>query len=210
MLWARKSPFFSQSLKKQADGKRLGADHFYATSDPATFENLKKYFDLIICTVPTGIDWNPYLELLNVDGSFVIVGVPDKPVPLEAFPLIMGRRSLAGSVIGGIRETQEMLDFCGKHDIACDIEIIPIQKVNEAYERVLKSDVRYRFVIDMASLKAELTNGHTALNGWADLCSGMENFLPGEDGLASHGLLYEIWLARTHVRDVHLRRGASH
>jgi uncharacterized zinc-type alcohol dehydrogenase-like protein len=145
----------SQSLKKQADGKRLGADHFYATSDPATFENLKKYFDLIICTVPTGIDWNPYLELLNVDGSFVIVGVPDKPVPLEAFPLILGRRSVAGSVIGGIQETQEMLDFCGAHHITCDIETIPIQKVNEAYERVLKSDVRYRFVIDMASLKTD-------------------------------------------------------
>jgi uncharacterized zinc-type alcohol dehydrogenase-like protein len=144
----------SQSLKKQADGKRLGADHFYATSDPETFENLKKYFDLIICTVPTGTDLNPYLELLNVDGSFVIVGVPDKPIPIVAFPLILGRRSLAGSVIGGIQETQEMLDFCGAHDIACDIEIIPIQKVNEAYERVLKSDVRYRFVIDMASLKA--------------------------------------------------------
>ena len=83
----------------------------------------------------------------------VVVGVPDKPIPVAALPLIMGRRSLAGSVIGGIRETQEMLDFCGKHDISCDIEIIPIQKVNEAYDRVVKSDVRYRFVIDMASLK---------------------------------------------------------
>jgi uncharacterized zinc-type alcohol dehydrogenase-like protein len=145
----------SQSLKKQADGKRLGANHFYATSDPATFENLKRYFDLIICTVPTGIDWNPYLELLNVDGSFVVVGVPDKPVSLGAFPLILGRRSVAGSVIGGIQETQEMLDFCGAHNITCDIETIPIQKVNEAYERVLKSDVRYRFVIDMATLKAD-------------------------------------------------------
>jgi uncharacterized zinc-type alcohol dehydrogenase-like protein len=145
----------SQSLKKQADGKRLGADHFYAMSDPETFDNLKKYFNLIICTAPTGIDWNPYLELLNVDGSFVIVGVPDKPVPIAAFPLILGRRSLAGSVIGGIQETQEMLNFCGAHNITCDIETIPIQKVNEAYERVQKSDVRYRFVIDMATLKAD-------------------------------------------------------
>jgi alcohol dehydrogenase (NADP+) len=144
----------SQSLKKQADGKRLGADHFFATSDPATFDKLKKYFDLIICTVSTGIDWNPYLELLNVDGAFVVVGVPDKPIPIGAFPLIISRRSLAGSVIGGIRETQEMLDFCGKNDIASDIELIPIQKVNEAYERVQKSDVRYRFVIDMGSLKS--------------------------------------------------------
>jgi uncharacterized zinc-type alcohol dehydrogenase-like protein len=144
----------SQSLKKQADGKRLGADYFYATSDPATFTKLKKYFDLIICTVSAGIDWNQYLELLDVDGTMVVVGVPDQDVPVNASKLIMGRRSLAGSVIGGIRETQEMLDFCGKHGITCDIEIIPIQKVNEAFDRVVKSDVRYRFVIDMASLKS--------------------------------------------------------
>ncbi len=143
----------SQSLKKQADGKRLGADHYYATSDPATFTRLKKYFDLIICTVSAGIDWNLYLELLNIDGAMVVVGVPDRQVPVQGTSLIMGRRTLAGSVIGGIPETQEMLNFCGNHNIACDIELIPIQKVNEAYERVLKSDVRFRFVIDMASLK---------------------------------------------------------
>jgi uncharacterized zinc-type alcohol dehydrogenase-like protein len=143
----------SQSLKKQADGKRLGADHFFATSDPETFKKLNKSFDLIINTVSTGIDWNQYLELLKVDGTLVVVGVPDKDVPVKALPLILGRRSLAGSVIGGIRETQEMLDFCGQHGITCDIELVPIQKVNEAYDRVLKSDVRYRFVIDMASLK---------------------------------------------------------
>ena len=143
----------SQSLKKQADGKRLGADHFHATSDPDTFTKLKKSFDLIINTVSTGIDWNPYLELLKVDGTLVVVGVPDKPIPVQGGALIMGRRSLAGSVIGGIRETQEMLDFCGKHGITCDIELIPIQNVNEAYERVVKSDVRYRFVIDLGSLK---------------------------------------------------------
>jgi len=144
----------SQSLKKQADSKRLGADHFYATSDPATFEKLKGSFDLIISTVSTGMDWNQYIDLLNIDGTMVIVGVPDRAIPVAGFSLIMGRRSLAGSVIGGIPETQEMLDFCGKHGITCDIELIPIQKINEAYERVLKSDVRYRFVIDMASLKA--------------------------------------------------------
>lgn len=144
----------SQSLKKQADGKRLGADHFYATSDPATFVKLKGSFDLIINTVSTGIDWNQYIDLLNIDGTLVIVGVPDRAIPVAGFSMIMGRRSLAGSVIGGIPETQEMLDFCGKHGIACDIELIPIQKINEAYERVLRSDVRYRFVIDMASLKA--------------------------------------------------------
>jgi uncharacterized zinc-type alcohol dehydrogenase-like protein len=142
----------SQSLKKQADGKRLGADHFYATSDPETFTKLKGYFDLIINTVSAQIDWNEYLNLLRVDGSMVLVGLPEKDIPLGAFALTAGRRSLAGSQIGGIRETQEMLDFCGKHGVTCDIELIPIQKVNEAYERVLKSDVRYRFVIDMATL----------------------------------------------------------
>jgi uncharacterized zinc-type alcohol dehydrogenase-like protein len=143
----------SHSLKKQADGKRLGADHFYATSDAATFEKLAGSFDLMICTVSGGIDWNQYLGLLKIDGTMVVVGIPEKQVPVGAFSLIMGRRSLAGSLIGGIKETQEMLDFCGKHNIACDIEIIPMQQVNEAYERVIKSDVRYRFVIDMASLK---------------------------------------------------------
>lgn len=143
----------SQSLKKEADGKRLGADHFYATSDPKTFEKLQRYFDLIICTVSADINWEPYLFSLKVDGAMVLVGAPEKRVPLGAFPLIAGRKSLAGSGIGGIKETQEMLDFCGKHGITCDIELTPIQKVNEAYDRVLKSDVRYRFVIDMASLK---------------------------------------------------------
>jgi alcohol dehydrogenase (NADP+) len=143
----------SHSLKKQADGKRLGADHFYATSDPSTFTELKSAFDLIINTVSAEIDWNQYLSLLAVDGSMVVVGIPEKHNSVAAFSLVSGRHSLAGSAIGGIRETQEMLDFCGKHNITCDIETIPIQKVNGAYERVLKSDVRYRFVIDMASLK---------------------------------------------------------
>ncbi|MGO9641882.1 MAG: NAD(P)-dependent alcohol dehydrogenase [Candidatus Acidiferrales bacterium] len=143
----------SQSLRKQNDGKRLGADEFYATSNPETFAKLKNHFDLIINTVSAEIDWNKYLALLKVDASMVVVGIPEKQTPIGAFSLIGGRRSLAGSCIGGIRETQEMLDFCSEHNIACDIEIVPIQKVNEAYERVLKSDVRYRFVIDMASLK---------------------------------------------------------
>ncbi|MDE2029656.1 MAG: NAD(P)-dependent alcohol dehydrogenase, partial [Alphaproteobacteria bacterium] len=142
----------SHSTRKQDDAKRLGADHFYATSDEETFKTLQHTFDLIICTVSVDIDWNKYLNLLKPDGSMVLLGVPEKPVPVGAFSLIMGRRSLAGSLIGGIAETQEMLDFCGKHNITSDIEIIPIDKVNEAYERVLKSDVRYRFVIDMASL----------------------------------------------------------
>ena len=144
----------SQSLRKEADGKRLGADHFYATSDPETFKKLQRNFDLIINTVSGDMDWNQYLSLLKVDGSMVVVGVPEKPNEVASFALILGRRSLAGSAIGGIEETQEMLDFCGKHNVTSDIELIPIQKVNEAYERVLKSDVRYRFVIDMASLNA--------------------------------------------------------
>jgi alcohol dehydrogenase (NADP+) len=144
----------SQSLSKQKDGKRLGADHYYATSDPETFKKLQGSFDLIINTVSAELDWNQYLSLLKLDGAMVVVGAPEKPTPISAFSLILGRHSLAGSAIGGIRETQEMLDFCAKHNLVSDIEVVPIQKVNEAYERVLKSDVRYRFVIDMASLKA--------------------------------------------------------
>ncbi len=144
----------SQSLSKKEDGLRLGADHYYATSDPSTFEALQSKFDVIINTVSAALDWNLYLNLLKRDGALVVVGIPDTNIPVNAFPLVMGRKSVAGSLIGGIRETQEMLDFCGSHNIACDIELIPIQKVNEAYERVLKSDVKFRFVIDMASLKA--------------------------------------------------------
>lgn len=143
----------SQSLKKQADGKRLGADHFYATSDPETFTKLAGYFDLIVNTISAQVNWNEYLDLLKLDGALVVVGLPDKDVPIGAFSLTSRRRSLAGSQIGSIRETQEMLDFCGKHGFGCDVEVVPIQKVNEAFERVLKSDVRYRFVIDMSTLK---------------------------------------------------------
>ena len=143
----------SHSKRKEADAKRLGADHFYDTSDPDTFTKLKGNFNLIINTVSAGLDWNQYTQLLALDGSFVVVGVPDRQIPIEAFPLITARRSIAGSVIGGIRETQEMLDFCAKHQLTSDVEVIPIEKVNEAYGRILKSDVRYRFVIDMASLK---------------------------------------------------------
>ena len=142
----------SQSLKKKEDAKRLGADHFYATSDPETFTKLEKSFDLILNTVSASIDWNDYLKLLKVDGTMVLVGLPEKDIPVGAFSLTGGRRSLAGSQISGIGETQEMLDFCGTHGVTSDVEVIPIQKVNEAFERVLKSDVRYRFVIDMASL----------------------------------------------------------
>ena len=143
----------SHSLKKQEDAKRMGADQFYATSDQKTFEVLKGHFDLIVNTVSMEIDLNQYLSLLGLDGIMVIVGLPEKEMSIGAFSLINARRSIAGSVIGGILETQEMLDFCNKHNISCDIELIPIQKVNEAYQRVINSDVRYRFVIDTKSLK---------------------------------------------------------
>ena len=143
----------SHSMKKSDDAKRLGADHFFATSDPETFKKLRGSFDLIVNTVSAVVDWNSYLSLLRVDGALVIVGIPDEQVPVGAFGLIGGRRTLAGSLIGGIKETQEMLDFCGRHGITSDIEVIPIQKINEAYERVIKSDVRYRFVIDLKTLE---------------------------------------------------------
>lgn len=143
----------SHSLKKMEDAKKLGAKDFYATSNPETFSKLKNTFDLIINTVSAEIDWNQYLSLLKIDGTMVVVGIPEKQIPVGAGSLIHGRKNLAGSLIGGIKETQEMLDFCGKHNIVCEIEKIPIQKINEAYERVLKSDVRYRFVIDMESIK---------------------------------------------------------
>jgi uncharacterized zinc-type alcohol dehydrogenase-like protein len=142
----------SHSLKKQEDGLKMGADKFYATSDHETFKNLMGYFDLIINTLAIEIQWDDYLNLLDLNGTMVVVGIPEKQTPINPATLIMARRSLAGSVIGGIRETQEMLDFCSKHNISSDIEVTPIQKVNEAYERVVKSDVRYRFVIDMKSL----------------------------------------------------------
>ena len=142
----------SQTLSKQTDGKRLGADHYYATSDPETFTKLAGSFDLIINTVSAELDWNQYLALLDIDGALVVVGAPSNPIPVAAFSLIGGRHSLAGSGIGSIAETQEMLDFCAKHGIASEIETIAMADVNAAYERVLKSDVRYRFVIDMKTL----------------------------------------------------------
>jgi uncharacterized zinc-type alcohol dehydrogenase-like protein len=143
----------SHSLKKLEDGKKMGADKFYATSDPETFEKLQGYFDLIISTVSTDFDLNKFLNLLTLDGTMVQVGLPEKETQVGFVSLISTRRSLAGSLIGGIPETQEMLNFCSKNNIVSDIEIIPIQKVDEAYKRILNSDVRYRFVIDMKSLK---------------------------------------------------------
>ena len=142
----------SQSLKKQEDGLKLGADHYYATSDENTFADLAGSFDLIINTVSASIDISSYLQLLTLDGALVNVGAPAEPLPVNAFALIMGRRSFAGSMIGGIRETQEMLDFCAEHNLGAEIEVIPAEKINDAYERVLASDVRYRFVIDTSTL----------------------------------------------------------
>lgn len=142
----------SQSLTKHEDGLRLGADHYYATSDEITFTDLAGSFDLIINTVSAFIDINAYLQLLRLDGALVNVGAPAEPLPVQVFSLIMGRRSFAGSAIGGIRETQEMLNFCAAHGIGAEIEVIPAHKINEAYERVLASDVRYRFVIDTATI----------------------------------------------------------
>ena len=144
----------SQSLKKQDDGRRLGADDYRATDDPATFEELAGTFDLIVNTVSAKIDLDAYLRLLAVDGTLVNVGAPPEPLSVNAFSLIGARRSFAGSMIGGIAETQEMLDFCAAHGVGAEIEVIPAAKINEAFERVTGSDVRYRFVIDAGTFAA--------------------------------------------------------
>jgi alcohol dehydrogenase (NADP+) len=142
----------SQSLSKKDDGLRLGADHYYATSDRQTFTDLANHFDLIINSVSAEININHYLRLLRLDGVLVSVGAPPEPLPIQVFTLFNNRRSFAGSSIGGIRETQEMLDFCAEHGIAPETELISADQINEAYERVLASDVRYRFVIDVATM----------------------------------------------------------
>ncbi|MGH3970685.1 MAG: NAD(P)-dependent alcohol dehydrogenase [Mycobacterium sp.] len=142
----------SQSLKKMEDGLRLGASHYYATSERETFKKLRNSFDLILNTVSANLDLAAYLKLLDVDGTLVELGIPEHPMPVPAFALALMRRSLTGSNIGGIPETQEMLDFCAEHSVTPEIEVIEPGYVNEAYERVLASDVRYRFVIDTATL----------------------------------------------------------
>ncbi|KAA0935378.1 NAD(P)-dependent alcohol dehydrogenase [Streptomyces apricus] len=142
----------SQSLRKKDDGLKLGADHYYATSDPETFEELRGTFDVILSTVSAPLDLDRFLSLLRADGAFVNVGAPEEPVSLNLFSVIGGRKTLAGSSIGGIRETQEMLDFCAEHGFGAEIELISASEINEAYERVLASDVRYRFVIDVATI----------------------------------------------------------
>ncbi|OIJ34418.1 NAD(P)-dependent alcohol dehydrogenase [Microbacterium sp. LCT-H2] len=142
----------SQTLAKQDDGLRLGADRYFATGDRDTFRDLRGSFDVILNTVSAVIDLRSYLGLLDVDGTIVCVGAPAEALALNAGSLIAGRRSIAGSNIGGIRETQEMLDFCAEHGITAQIEVIPASAINDAYERVLASDVRYRFVIDAATI----------------------------------------------------------
>ncbi len=143
----------STSSSKEADARRLGATGFALTTDRNTFKKLAGRFDFILDTISANHDVQPYLGMLKIDGAMVVVGVPSEPAKVHAMSLIFGRKTLAGSLIGGIAETQEMLDFCGKHGITSDVEVIPVQKVNEAYDRTVKSDVRYRFVIDMKSLR---------------------------------------------------------
>lgn len=143
----------STSESKRKDAMRLGATDFEVTTNPQAFAKLQRRFDFILDTVSAPHNYNSYVNLLKSDGTMILVGAPDKPTPLEPFSLITHRRRIAGSMIGGIRETQDMLDFCAENQIESDVEVIPIQQVNEAYERVLKGDVRFRFVIDLMSLK---------------------------------------------------------
>jgi alcohol dehydrogenase (NADP+) len=143
---------FTTSPGKTADALRLGANEVVVSKNQDEMEKHKNSFDFILDAVSAEHDINAYLELLKLDGTLTLVGAPEQPLPVAAFNLLLPRRQFAGSAIGGIPETQEMLDFCGTHGIVSDIEIIPIQKINEAYDRLLKGDVKYRFVIDMSSL----------------------------------------------------------
>ena len=144
---------FTTSPNKTQDALRLGAHEVVVSKNPAEMRKHAGSFDFILDTVSAPHDLNAYITLLKVNGTMTLVGAPPEPSPVMGFNLLFGRRSLAGSLIGGLPQTQEMLDFCAEHGIVCDIELIPMQKINEAYNRLLKSDVKYRFVIDMASLK---------------------------------------------------------
>jgi len=146
---------FTTSPHKKDDALRLGADEVVVSRDAAQMQKHAGSFDFILDAVSADHDINAYIQLLRRDGNLTMVGAPEKPLPVAVFGLILGRHSISGSPIGGIPETQEMLEFCGAHNLTADVEVIPIQKVNEAYERLLKSDVKYRFSIDMASLRAE-------------------------------------------------------
>ncbi|MEZ0129293.1 zinc-binding dehydrogenase, partial [Flavobacterium sp. LBUM151] len=144
---------FTTSLSKTEDAKRLGADEVVLSTDPEQMAKYARSLHFILDCVSAQHNIDEYLNLLKVDGNMVLVGAPMEPLPVTSFSLLMGRRSFAGSNIGGIAETQEMLDFCAQHNITADIEIIGVNDVNDAYERLLKGDIKYRFVIDMASLK---------------------------------------------------------
>jgi uncharacterized zinc-type alcohol dehydrogenase-like protein len=143
----------STSPSKEADARRLGAHHFALTTDKETMKKLDSSFDVIIDTLSADHDFNPYLDLLGLNGKLMVVGLPSDHPRARAHKLTKNRRSITGSTIGSLAETQEMLDYCAKHNIVADVEVIPIQKINEAYERMIKNDVKYRFVIDLASLK---------------------------------------------------------
>ena len=146
---------FTTSPSKKEDALRLGAHEVIISTNSEEMQQHAGSFDFILDTISAEHDINSYLGMLGLDGNLTLVGAPEKPLSISAFALIFGRKSLSGSLIGGIKETQEMLDFCGEHNITADVEVIPIQKVNEAYERMVKSDVKYRFSIDIASLKLE-------------------------------------------------------
>jgi len=143
----------TRTQNKEEDAKKLGANEVILSTDKAQMDSHEEVFDLILDTVSADHDINTYLKLVKRSGNLVLVGAPENPLSVEPFSLIYKRRQLAGSLIGGIKETQEMLDFCGKKDIVCTIELIRMDQINEAYERILKSDVKYRFVIDLATLK---------------------------------------------------------
>lgn len=146
---------FTTSPSKKDDAMRLGADEVIVSRDSNEMQKHAFSFDFILDAVSAEHDINAYIQLLKMDGTMTLVGAPEKPLALSSFGLLFGRKSVAGSLIGGIRETQEMLDFCGEHNITSDVEVIPMQKINEAYDRLLRSDVKYRFSIDMASLKGD-------------------------------------------------------
>jgi uncharacterized zinc-type alcohol dehydrogenase-like protein len=146
---------FTTSPSKRDDAVRLGADEVVLSRNADEMAKHVGSFDFILDAVAAEHDINAYINLLRRDGNITMVGAPEKPLPINVFGLIMGRRSFSGSLIGGIAETQEMLDFCGRHNITSDVEVIPIQKLDEAYNRLARSDVKYRFSIDMASLKSE-------------------------------------------------------
>jgi len=146
---------FTTSPGKKEDALRLGAQEVIISTNPEEMQKHAGSFDFILDTISAEHDINTYLNMLGLDGNLTLVGAPEKPLAVAAFALIFGRKSISGSLIGGIKETQEMLDFCGEHNITADVEVIPIQQVNEAYERMVKSDVKYRFSIDIASLKSE-------------------------------------------------------